>query len=68
MSYVTYDTRSRMFVSIFVLQIRLDKASMSNSKNSALFVRASYVFMDYYFVNINCKTFVPSKYCHDLTD
>jgi len=57
-SHVTYDTRSRTFVSIFIQQIRRDKASKSNSKNSTLFVRASYMFMDYYFIpSTGCKTF-----------
>jgi len=35
---------------------------MSNFKNSTLFVRANYVFMDYYFIRIDCKIFVSSKY------
>ena len=60
-------TRSRTFMSIFVSQIRHDKASKSNSKNSMLFIHAKYVLVAYYFVSTDYKTFVLNKCCDGLT-
>ena len=66
MSYVTYDTRSRMSRQFSYNKfVSIKRLSLILRTQRYLFVQVS---MDYYFVNINCKTFVPNKYCHDLTD
>jgi len=48
---------------VFVLNLM----SKSNSNNSTLFVRVLYVSSDINFVSTNCRIFVLSKYCYDLT-
>jgi len=48
---------------VFVLNLM----SKSNSNDSTVFVRVLYVSPDANFVSTNCRTFVLSKYCYDLT-